>query len=106
MSKAQSWVGLGATGVLLIGILASGVPATPGLAQAPARPQVAVWEYKFVEVPHYLNEYQTLFSDLGTEGWEYCETREFLKINEQKVISNARAVIFKRQGRLNPLDAK
>jgi hypothetical protein len=77
--KANHWMGVALTSVLLLGILAVWIPARPSQAQAPRQQeQTLTWEYKFVEEEFTLDQNEKNFSDVGKLGWEYCGTRSMV----------------------------
>ncbi len=92
--NSNRWVGLA---VLLLGMIALWGPASPGRAPAPQQQQAMTWEYKFVEPnPYPFDSFEKAFNDMGKDGWEYCETREMKRQDENKVVRNASVIIFKR----------
>jgi hypothetical protein len=90
-----------AASVLLVGVLTVWGPASPGQPPAPPQQrQAPAWEYQFVEPAQgYENDYEKAFDDMGKKGWEYCEIRQIMKVEDQrgqKFFRNATVVIFKR----------
>src|SRR4051812_35900261 len=93
----------------LVGMLIVWGPASPGQPPVLQPRQAPAWEYQFVETPYYLNDCDKAFNDMGKNGWEYCEIRQFTKVDDsqgQKIIRNATVIIFKRQVHSTQADRK
>lgn len=98
--KTNRWRGFAAASVLVVGVLAVWGTASPGQPQARRRGPSPAWEYKFVEAKSYLADYEKVFDDMGKQGWEYCEVRQIMKVDDpegQKFIHDTTVIIFKRQ---------
>jgi hypothetical protein len=107
--KTNRWLGFAAVSVLLVGMATVWGTASPGQPPVPQPQQAPAWEYQFVETQYYVNDYEKAFNDMGKKGWEYCDIRQFRKVDDpegQKVIRNATVIIFKRQVHSTAADRK
>ena len=84
---------LGGGATILVGIA---LCLTAWGAAAPQQ-HGAGWEYKMEEQPSYVNDYEKMLNDLGKQGWEYCDTRQLMRLDEvDKTVRPVAVVILKR----------